>query len=49
VQRSGGFELADIEFTAWFGKLKLDADGEIQDCDLFDKDPEKLAEFVVES
>jgi nucleolar protein 56 len=48
VQRSGGSKLADIEFTAWFGKLKLDADGEIQDCDLFDNDPEKLAELVVQ-
>ncbi|MBP1907840.1 NOP5/NOP56 family protein [Methanolobus bombayensis] len=40
--------MTGTEFTAWFGKLKLDANGEIEDCDLFDKDPEKLAEIVVE-
>ncbi len=48
VLRSGGSELTITEFTAWFGKLKLDSQGEVQDCDLFDGNPEKLAELVVE-
>lgn len=48
MQRSGGSDLSDIEFTAWFGKLKLDANGGIEDCELFDKKPEKLAELVAE-
>nr|WP_094227171.1 rRNA biogenesis protein [Methanolobus psychrotolerans] len=37
-----------MEFTAWFGKLKLGDAGELEDCSLFDKDPEKLAGLVVE-
>ncbi|WP_406670792.1 NOP5/NOP56 family protein [Methanolobus sp. ZRKC4] len=38
-----------MEFTTWFGKLQLDTEGEVEDCKLFDKDPEKLAELVFES
>ncbi len=38
-----------MEFTTWFGKLQLDAEGEVEDCKLFDKDPQKLAELVFES
>ena len=37
-----------MEFTAWFGKIKLDPSGEIEGCELFGEDPEKLAEIVVE-
>jgi nucleolar protein 56 len=40
--------MVDMEFTAWFGKIKLDSEGKIEDCDFFDKDPEKLAKLVVE-
>lgn len=40
--------MTDTEFTAWFGKLNLDSNGELEDCELFDKSPEKLAELVVE-
>lgn len=40
--------MTGMEFTAWFGKIELDEDGEIRDCELFDKNPEKLAELVVE-
>lgn len=40
--------MSATEFTAWFGKLKLNGSGEIEDCDLFEKNPEKLAEIVLE-
>lgn len=36
------------EFTAWFGRLTLDEEGELIDCQLFEKDPEKLAERLLE-
>ena len=37
-----------MEFTTWFGKLQLDAEGELEDYSLFDKDPQKLAGLAVE-
>ncbi|WP_340819683.1 NOP5/NOP56 family protein [Methanolobus sp. WCC4] len=40
--------MAGLEFTAWFGKIELDEDGGIRDCEPFANDPEKLAEMVVE-
>ncbi len=36
-----------MEFTAWFGKLNINEEGEVEDCQAFEKDPEKLAEVLV--
>jgi len=36
-----------LEFTAWFGKLNINEEGEVEDCQAFEKDPEKLAEVLV--
>ncbi|WP_406656192.1 NOP5/NOP56 family protein [Methanolobus sp. ZRKC2] len=37
-----------LEFTAWFGRFTFDEEGELIDCEPFEKDPDKLAERLLE-
>lgn len=36
-----------MEFIAWFGKLIINDQGDVEDCQAFEKDPGKLAEMLV--
>ncbi|WP_407355336.1 NOP5/NOP56 family protein [Methanolobus sp. WCC5] len=38
--------MTNPEFTTWFGKLRLDVEGGLADCSLFDKDAKMLAAVV---
>jgi len=47
VRTSGGSELA-TKFSSWFGSFTLDKEGEVTNSKLFEKDPEILAQRVLE-
>ncbi len=47
AQIYGGSDIKEKEFNTWFGTLLLDDEGRIDDCILFDNDPEMLAAVVV--
>ena len=36
-----------MQFMAWFGRLTISDEGEVEDCQFFEKDPEKLAAMLV--